>query len=475
MPASDTSYLTWMPAWQIRALIGERKVTPTQVLEHFLARIAALEPTLHAFDVLDVEGARTQAAAATRAVEDGAELGLLHGIPIGIMDICFVKGIANGLLGRQSPAYDEIGVERIRQAGAIIVGTTATYNWPVREGPRNPWNPALDPGNSSRGSAVVVASAMLPLAVGMDGAGSTRTPAAWSGCLGLATTRGLIPYVDYEQPAFRTTSNMGPMARNARDCGLLLQVMAGRDGRDIISTQFDIPDYAANVDDGVEGMDIAWTDDFGWSKVYWLPESAEIVAFVKAAAFGLAESGAKVAQIDDAWEEPMPIFQLLSKHLPGMNPVSAGFDPVAGQTRFEEVWGPPETQAPPLTPPSCPPDLSPAEEYRFAAERRAHMVDTLERVLAKYKVIISATTLLEPRPFQEWGYFGREFAFTSYLAHTAMMNVTGYPAISVPCGLRNGLPVGMQIIGRQGEEDLLLQVARAVEQRYPLPHPLFAR
>lgn len=471
MTVESTESPTWQPAWRLREMIGEKKISPTQVIEHFLARIAELEPTLHAFDTLDAEGAMEQAAAATRAVEEGAELGPLHGIPVAIMDVHSVKGFRNGLLGRDAVNYDEIAVERIRKAGGIIIGTTATYNWSVDEKPRNPWNLELDPGNSSRGSAIAVVAGMVPLAIGMDGAGSTRLPAAWSGCIGLNTSKGLVPYVDYDSPSFRSTSTAGPMARDARDCALLLQVIAGPDGRDFQALQLPVPDYTAHIDDGVKDMDIAWTDDFGWSKAYWLPDSAGVVEFVKNAAFGMARSGAHVEQIADVWDEPMPIFNLLSKHLPGINPVAPGFDPEAGQKRLDEAWGVPETETPSPLPQLWPDNLSPSEEYRLASEKRAQMIDTLEKVLAKHQVLISATSPMEARTHKEWGYFGRGFVFTTYSAHTAMLNVIGYPAISVPCGLLNGLPVGMQIIARPGQEDLLLRVAEAVQKLYPIPHP----
>ncbi|PNP96840.1 hypothetical protein A8G00_22815 [Sphingobium sp. SA916] len=463
--------MTWQPAWRIRELIARRIVTPTEVTEHFLERIAKLEPKLHAFDTLDVEGAREQARAATRAVESGATLGPLHGIPIAIMDTVAVKGFRIALLGISASRYDEIATERVRAAGAIIFGTTATYAWPVREGPRNPWDLNRDPGNSSRGSAVAVAAGMVPLAIGQDAAGSTRLPAAWSGCMGLATTRGLVPHISYEFPSLKTTGNTGPMARNARDCAMMLQAMAGRDGRDMLSTQSDVPDYSAHIEDGIANMPIAWTDDFGWSQAYWQPESAQIVELVRNAAFGLTQAGAKVEQIRDTWGDPRPVTVALGKFLPPSSRTQPPFDPEAGQRKFEEVWGKPQTRAPASLAADWPANLDPIDEYRAVAERRARMIDSLERVLGTHKVLISATTVMEPRPFNEWGYFGREFIFTSYTAHTSMMNLIGYPAISVPCGLRNGLPVGMQIIARQGQEDLLLRVAEAVQKLYPTPHP----
>lgn len=469
--ATDDTDLSWLPAWRLREMIGKRQLTPTDVVEHFLARIEKLDPVLHAFDTLDAAGAREQAAAATRAVESGAELGPLHGIPIAVLDAHPVKGFRNGLRDIESSSYDDIFVERLREAGAVIVGTLATYSWEVKHGPRNPWDTTRDPGNSSRGAAVAVAAAMVPVALGEDGAGSTRLPAAWSGCIGLSTTRGLVPHIDYDTKTLKVTANTGPMTRDARDCAMVLQVIAGRDGRDFLSFQFDLPDYTAQIDAGVDGIRIAWTDDFGWSKVYWLENSADIVAFVKDAAFGLGDTGAVVEQIHEVWEPPQPTTMALTKDNPAMKLSTIGYDEKDGQQAFEDAWGKPHTQAPTPIEPSWPQDAGSDELYRYGAESRRRMVDTLERVLGEHDVLVSATVPMEAQPFREWGYSGRGFTETTYSAHTAMMNLIGYPAISVPCGLRNGLPVGMQIIARQGQEDLLLRVAAAVQKRYPLPHP----
>ncbi len=466
-----TDDLTWMPAHEIRKRIGEKRLSPITVVDHFLDRIARLEPSLHAFDVVDAAGARKQAALAQKAIDDGAGIGPLHGIPIGIMDAIKIKGYRSRAWRIESVAYDSICVERLRKAGAIILGSTATYNWEPLDRPRNPWDISKDPGNSSRGSAVAVAAGMVPVAIGMDGLGSTRLPASWCGLVGVNTSRGLIAHVDYENPSQTLTLNLGPMARNAKDCALVLQAIAGRDGRDFISEQASTPDYLAHIDDGLHGLRIAWTDDFGWTKPQWVDESAELVQFAKRAAFGLTDKGAVVSETDARWEDGRSAMFMLGKVAGAMGYVPpVDLEELSARMRkVDEAWGWPVSKEAATF--AGFPEAT-AEQYRVAAELRASIADTFYRVLQDHDVIMSLTTPMQPRSLAEWGLSGRQYLMSSYTAHTGAINLIGFAAVSVPCGLLHGFPVGLQVIGRPGSEDMLLRVAEAVQQAYPiLEHP----
>src|SRR3546814_619038 len=309
-------------------------------MEHFLARIEKLEPSVHAFYSIDVESARAQAAEATRAVAAGEPLGPLHGIPTAAIDISLVKGVPNPVWGIESPEFDDIPIERLREAGVIFIGALNSYFWEPKDRPRNPWNVELDPGNSSRGSAVAVAAGMLPVAVGMDGAGSTRLPAAWSGVIGIHPTRGLVPHAEYHKPSLNLTRTWGPVARDARDAALLLQVMAGPDGRDIVCRMETPPDYSTHLEDGIDGVRVAWTDDYGYSKKFWMDESASITAFAREAIFGLAEQGAQVEATDEVWEHPIPAFAALGEAFASVAfapPVQDGL--AEREARNDEEWG----------------------------------------------------------------------------------------------------------------------------------------
>ncbi|MFD0440281.1 amidase [Streptomyces chartreusis] len=461
------SELTWMPAWRIRDGIRKGEFSPVEVVDHFLGRIAELEPRLHAFDVVDVEGAREQAVAAEKAIRDGAELGPLHGVPIAVMDGMMVRGFRNKLWNVEAARYDDLGVERLREAGAIIVGTTATYYWQPSERPRNPWDVTKDPGNSSRGSGVAVAAGMVPVAIGMDGAGSTRLPAAWCGVVGIHPSRGLVPFTDYDNPGVVLTTSTGPMARNARDCAMVLQVMAGPDGRDFLSMQQEVPDYLAAIDKGVEGLRVAWTDDFGWSRTQWVDETPALVEVARAAAFGLSAAGAEVGDTAEVWEDARPAMFALGAVFAAMGYVPP-IDPAElaqRAARVDEYWGW-ESEPTPEVPVGGAGGTS--EDYRSASLSRERNWASLRRILEDHDVILSITTPMAPRTLPEWGLSGRNFTMSSYSAHTAMFNLLGFPAASVPCGFVDGLPVGLQIVALPGREDVVFRVAQAIQAAHPI-------
>ena len=260
-----TDELTWLPAWRINELVVNKEVSPVEVTEHFLGRIEELEPTLHAFRTLDAAGAREQAQQAEDAIRQGAAVGPLHGIPVAVKEHIAVKGLPFSLTGPQHAPIakrDDILTERLRAAGAIMVGTTVMPgmgNSPtagrkpsddLSDQPRNPWDPTRVPGSSSAGSAAATASGMLPFTIGSDGGGSTRLPSALSGVVGLHTTARRIPFVTHRLEGLPLTGSFGPITRDVRDAAIALQVMAGPDGRDFVCLQDDPPDYSAGLDAG---------------------------------------------------------------------------------------------------------------------------------------------------------------------------------------------------------------------------------
>jgi Asp-tRNA(Asn)/Glu-tRNA(Gln) amidotransferase A subunit family amidase len=256
--------LTWMPAWRIRELILARDVSCVEVTEHFLGRIQELNKAVRAMENVDADGARRQAVNADRRLAEGEEAGPVLGIPVAVKANMRVEGLPHGILRSGRPPesasrFDDIIVERLRTAGAIIVGTNTMmgtggggipdperpgvfrpFNWDAEA--RNPWDASRVPGWSSSGGAAAAAARLLPVTIGNDGGGSTRLPAAYSGVVGLHTTRGLIPYVDYEKPAMMLTASNGPLARDVRDVALVTRAISGPDGRDYVCLQDETPD-----------------------------------------------------------------------------------------------------------------------------------------------------------------------------------------------------------------------------------------
>jgi len=460
--------LTWLPAWQIGELIAKREVSCLEVTEHFLGRIEQFDPTLHAFEEVDYDGAREQARRADKAAAAGEELGDLHGIPTAVKSHIRVEGmhLRQGTTDELSDV-DDIAVERLRRAGAIIVGTNtmmgaganltpdrdrpgvfSPFNWDAEA--RSPWDTSRVPGWSSSGGAAAAAARLLPVTIGTDGGGSTRLPAAYSGVVGLHTSRGLIPHLDYRKPTMMLTASYGPLARNVRDAALFTRVMEGPDGRDYVAIQNDPVDCVESLDRGVEGMPMAWTEDFGFAATYSTQDSARIIDIARAAAQGLTTLGATVESTDEVWEDR-------AAH----GTVRWTVEP----SSYEAMVG---TNAVPLQP------VDPAL-YREQAESRARNWEHFRELFKKYDVILSVTAQRVAATTTDWdrawtvdgpSFPGGSFA-PVYCSHTMIFNWLGFPAVSVPCGFLDGLPVGLQIASWHGREDLVLRVAQAFQQAFP--------
>jgi Asp-tRNA(Asn)/Glu-tRNA(Gln) amidotransferase A subunit family amidase len=458
--------LTWMSASEMRVLIGKGEVSPVEITDHFLARIEEFNPTLKAFRSLDVAGARDQARRAEAAVRNGDELGSLHGIPVSVKEHIAVAGHPLMGVGFPEPVStrDALGVQRLRDAGAIMFGTnTMMYTNGLREDAngqmimafdwdaeaRNPWDTTRVPGWSSSGGAAATVAGLIPLAIGTDGGGSTRLPAAYSGVFGLHPTTTLIPWADYDRPQVSPMMmSMGPLARHVGDAAIALQAMAGPDGRDFTCMQSEPPDYLAAIDAGVDGMRFAWTDDFGFTEMYAQAESPRVIAAVRTAAQKLAGIGATVEPSTEAWEDFFPGF--------------------AASTYLYPTGG------------ARPPRPTP-EHWEAALDTRKRNYDRFRAVLADHELILSATTQLLPRTIEEWAEVwttgGANFEphglfAPVYTSHTHRFNWLGFPAASVPCGFVDGLPVGLQLVGLPGNEATIFRVANAFQQAFPQPeHP----
>jgi Asp-tRNA(Asn)/Glu-tRNA(Gln) amidotransferase A subunit family amidase len=456
-----SSELTWMPAHEMRELIGKGDVSPVEVTEHFLGRIEELEPKLHAFQVIDTEAARLQAKAAEKAVRDGDELGPLHGIPVSIKEHISVQGLPYFHMGTQrhlpEAPRDDIQVERLRSAGAVIVGTNTEmgsgmrearkrgeiFNWEVEA--RSAWDQTRVPGWSSSGSATAVVSRMVPLALGSDGGGSTRLPAAYSGVVGIAATPGRIPWLYAHAPAIALTASTGPLCRDVRDAAVMTQALSGPDGRDF----FSFPDWAfdclSTLDEGVEGMRFAWTDDFGFASMYALEESPKVIAAVRTAAQGFTSLGAAVEATDMVWEDFFAHFQTTSQMF--------GSGGRLDGTRPSE------------------------DDYFAMTDARGRNLDRFMRIFDDYDVLLAPMAQLTARKVEEWNaawttdggrYVHGTFAGT-YVSHAMLQNWCSLPAFSIPAGFVDGLPIGLQIIGRPGTDGLMFRIARAFQRACPRP------
>src|SRR5881296_3387296 len=251
MPETD---LNWLSATEQAALIRSRKVSPVEIVDALLARIDKVNPRLNAFVLINADQARREAKSAERAVgKRGARLGPLHGVPFGVKDLVVTRGVrttfGTPLYRDNVPTEDAPMVERVRAAGAIMLGktNTPTFGWigathNLLFGPtRNPWHLDRTPGGSSGGASAAVAAGMGPLHVGTDGGGSIRIPAAFTGIVGYKPSYGRIP--TYPASAAWSLSHIGPLTRTVADAALVLTVCAGPDERDQYSLPASGEDY----------------------------------------------------------------------------------------------------------------------------------------------------------------------------------------------------------------------------------------
>src|SRR5215813_15364128 len=270
--------LCYTPATVLARRIAARKLSPVEVVKNALARIDAVNPKLNCFCFVYPEEALKAARAAERAVKAGRKLGPLHGVPVAIKDLTPTKG-KRTTLGSYThehwvPEHDATIVEKLRAAGAIVVGKTTTPEFayssftesPLWGATRNPWNPERTPGGSSGGSGAAVAAGCVPLAEGTDMGGSVRIPAAWCGIVGLSPSFGRIPLEFLPSPVDHI-HHVGPLARSSDDARLFLSVTQGPDDRDLLSLPT-VLDLDRPLSGDVQGLRLALSIDLGWYRVH---------------------------------------------------------------------------------------------------------------------------------------------------------------------------------------------------------------
>ena len=460
------SELSYMPATELAQAIRTRQVSSVEVTQHFYERIERLDTQLNSYLALCEDQALADARAADEAVARGWALGPLHGIPISIKDLEMTKGIqttlGSYLFRDRTPEIDSIVVERVKAAGAIVLGKTNTPEFgqsgstenKVSDPCRNPWNTDRTPGGSSGGAGAALAAGLCTIATGSDGGGSIRIPASFSGVFGIKPTQHRVPrYGGYGRPAANHFSQSGPMSRTVADTALLLQVLAGPDSRDPNSIKETPPDFSAGLGRSVAGMRIAWSPDYGYAGVD--PEVAEITA---RAARVFEELGAIVEDAPLQLEDPFDAF----------------FDvfATAAYTSYGHLL---EEHRDDFSYPALY-SIEHGSRVDGARLSRAILrVDQLGRQMEDffdtYDLLLSPTMAT---PAFEIGnrpavIGGKEVdPLWGFLPFTYPINMTGQTASSVPCGFSSdGLPIGLHIIGPRRAEARVLQASAAFERARP--------
>jgi Asp-tRNA(Asn)/Glu-tRNA(Gln) amidotransferase A subunit family amidase len=463
----EATELCYTPATQLAAAIRTKQVSPVEVVDAVLARIERLNPRLNAYCTVTADLARMTARAAEAAVLHREALGPLHGVPYSLKDLTPTQGIrttfGSKIFEHHVPTEDAILVERLRAAGSILLGKTNTPEFGCKGmtdnkifgTTYNPWDLTRTPGGSSGGAGAAVAAGLGPLAEGSDLDGSIRMPASFCGVVGFKPSQGRIPRYPNGN-AWNTMSFNGPLTRTVADAALMFQAMVGPDDRDPLSLPNTGEDFSAAVQGEVrlKGLRVAWTPDLRMVPVE--PVVQEICA---GAVRVFADLGCHIEENSPDYHEAHELFSVLNASL-RTAAVGDYAETWAAQMDPLLVWRLEQGRTLSLR------DVGKAETARTALYQR------VRQFFETYDLLLLPTTVAPPYA-AHGGYpttvAGRPIS-TPYeiLLLTYAFNVTGQPAISVPAGwTTEGLPIGLQIVGRRHADALVLRAAAAFEAAAP--------
>lgn len=455
-----------LSATELRGLIAARKISPVEVVGAVLARAEALQPELNCFITLCDDEAMEAARAAERKVMAGEPLGLLHGIPVTVKDIVNTKGVKTtfGAVPYKDnvPAEDAVAVAKPRAEGAILIGKTTTPEFgskcltdsPLFGRTRNAWDARRSSGGSSGGAAVAVASGIAPLAIATDGGGSTRIPAACNGVVGLKQSNGVIAH-SQALDAFGNQTYVTPTTRTVADTALMMQAMAGEDACDPWSIGVPVPDFV--------GTAVPRGDLRGQKILYCLtppgrPVSADVAASFKASLDRLAGLGAELEEFSGEGFDIEPIWRAINH--------------TVWRTRFAKlVVEHGDTLSKAFVKQVALATHVSGVDYQEAMFARTALFRRVQSLLARGHLLAMPTLTRTALPIEQDLFGTIEIdgkLFDNVRPHwfpwTMPFNMTGHPAISLPCGFgRDGLPIGLQLVGRFRSDAELLRVSGLFE------------
>jgi len=472
-----TQKLAYTSAADLAGMIARREVSPVEVVDVVLGRIEQTQPTINAFITICGDEARAAAKAAEAAVMRGdkghSPLGPLHGVPFAVKDLVNTKGVRTTFgsfaLADNVPAADSPAVARLKAAGAVLVGKTTTPEFghkcfteaPLFGHTANPWDLARTSGGSSGGAAAAVAAGLGPIGIGTDGGGSSRIPAACCGIVGFKQTLGLVPH-DLTPDGFGNQSHITPMTRTVMDSALMLQAMAGPDPCDPHSLGLPTPDFvaAARPEGDLKGVRIGWRPLLGNTML-----SREVRAACERALAAFAELGAVVELVEDEFASTEPIWLVLTQSF-----WNARFRRYVGQfgNRMSETL---------LRQMDNGAGHS-AVALQDAMFERTRIFREVQRWFETYDIVatptLSRSALAIDHDFFAPIEIDGETADTvrkAWYPYTLPFNLSGNPAVTLPCGwTRDGLPIGLQLIGPHLGDARLLRAAALFEMARPWAH-----
>ncbi len=469
----DSTTPGYTPAHELRRMIGAKELSPVELVEATLRRIEAIDGGLGGYITVMGDEAMDESREAEAAVMRGDDLGPLHGIPVPIKDLEGVRGVRlthGSIPADEVSDSDALCVERIREAGGVIIGKTNTPEFGhagttenLVFGPaRNPWNPERTPGGSSGGAAVSVAAGMTSIAQGSDGGGSVRIPCAFSGIYGIKATQGRVPRRQSSEHSWHPVNNssVGPMSVTVRDSAIFLNVLAGPSpDAEYTTIGEDPPDFTLALERGVRGLKIALSTNLGGAAV-----DPEVADAVRKAAGVFTEAGAEVEEEDFRPEDNEAVMSGFLDYFC-----------VRGYAANGGLLEDPEKAAQ-LTDyfrenlehgRACS-----AAKYISALNMIGKCRSYAEDFFSRYDLLLTPVTAVPAFPIGEppaeiggrpvsnrrWGF----------IPFTPLFNLTGNPAASVPCGFSSsGLPIGLHVVGRMKDEETVFAASAAFEQARP--------
>ncbi len=465
MPANELHYLS---AWELSGLIRSREISPVDVVEACLARIEATEPTLNSFITLLPEQARAAAQRAEAEIGRGSYRGPLHGIPVGLKDLFNTAGVrttsGTRIYDTHVPDEDCTVAARFNAAGAILLGKLNMH--PLAFGPtgenadyghmHNPWNPERITGGSSGGSGSATAAGQCTITMGSDTGGSVRIPAALCGIVGLKPTYGRISRAGLT-PLSWCLDHPGPMTRTVEDAALAMNAIAGPDPKDHVTAPGPVPDYTQALTEDVRGLRIGVVREF-----FDGPLDGEVASLAQQAISALGEMGAEIVEVS------LPMFQYaqpISNVILSAEATAAHRDILLsdGDQLYPQVRDRLEEGL-----------FITASEYLRAQQGRQVFCQQVGRLLQDVDLLagpvepVTAPEILARRIEIDGSLDGAgEPAVPLLTRYTRVYNITGSPAISVPCGFASdGLPAALHLAGRNFDEATVLRAAYAYQQAH---------
>jgi aspartyl-tRNA(Asn)/glutamyl-tRNA(Gln) amidotransferase subunit A len=462
---SDTSSSTQLTLEDVSQLLRRKKISPIELTRECLERIERYNEKLNAFISITADSALAEAQAAETEIQRGNWRGPLHGVPIALKDNVDTAGVrttaASALFKDRVPTEDATVVQRLKAAGAVFLGkqnlhefayggsSVVSYFGPVR----NPWEPAYSSGGSSGGSAVAAAARLCYAAIGTDTGGSIRQPASYCGIVGLKPSYGLVSTFGVT-PLSWSLDHVGPITRTVKDAAFVLQAIAGLDERDTASIDTRVPDYTATIADPTNALRLGIPRDYFYEEL-----DPEIAAAI--------ETALSVFKNLSASQRDIPPLATDATYSSWTKPYSAVFTAEAYSYHKDYIGEHPELyQAATLKRLRAGTEVS-AAKYIHSRREIEHIRRSILNVFENVDAMITPTVRIPPFTIGEL-QADIDTVRTKELAmlhNTRPLNLTGLPTISVPCGFTsNGLPIGLQITGRPGDETTILRLAYAFEQ-----------